>query len=181
MYSFPNLEPVHFFMSSSNCCFLTCIHISQEAGKVVWYSHFFKNFPQFVVIHTVKGFSVVNETEMFFWNSLAFSIIQKMLAIWSRVPLPFLNPALTSVRFSAHMLLKTSLGNFEHCFAIVWDEPNCVVVGTFFGLLLINSRIIILHRVLLKTVWESEKEALGITFAAYRRMPGEKKCSVRTS
>ena len=54
MYSFPNLEPVCFSMSGSNCCFLTCIQISQEAGKVVWYSHLLKNFPQFVVIHTVK-------------------------------------------------------------------------------------------------------------------------------
>ena len=43
-------------MSSSNCCFLTCIQVFQEAGKVVWYSHLFKNFPQFFVIHTVKGF-----------------------------------------------------------------------------------------------------------------------------
>ena len=51
-------------MSSSNCYSLTCIHISQEAGKVVWYSHLFKNFPQFVVIHTVKGFSIVNEAEV---------------------------------------------------------------------------------------------------------------------
>ena len=50
-------------MSSSNCCFLTCIQISQEAGKVVWYSHLFKKFPQFVVVHAVKGFSVVNEAE----------------------------------------------------------------------------------------------------------------------
>ena len=51
-------------MSSSNSCFLTCIQVSQEAGKVVWYSHLFKNFPQFVVIHIVKGFSVVNEAEV---------------------------------------------------------------------------------------------------------------------
>ena len=51
-------------MSSANCCFLTCIKISQEAGKVVWYSHPFKNFPQFVVIHTVKGFGVVNKEEI---------------------------------------------------------------------------------------------------------------------
>ena len=51
-------------MSSSNCCFLNCIQISQEAGKVVWYSHLFKKFPQFVVIRTVKGFSVVNEAEV---------------------------------------------------------------------------------------------------------------------
>ena len=50
--------------SGSNCCFLTCIQVSQEAGKVVWYSHLFKNFPQFVVIHIVKGYSVVNEAEV---------------------------------------------------------------------------------------------------------------------
>ena len=48
----------------SNCCFLTCIQVSQEAGKVVLYSHLLKNFPQFVVILTVKGFSVVNKTEV---------------------------------------------------------------------------------------------------------------------
>ena len=53
MYSFHNLEPV-CSMSGSNCCFLTCIQISQEAGKVVWYSHLFKNFSHFVVIHTVE-------------------------------------------------------------------------------------------------------------------------------
>ena len=51
-------------MSSSNCCFLTCIQISQEAGQGVWYSHLLKNFPQFVVIHTVKGFSIINEAEV---------------------------------------------------------------------------------------------------------------------
>ena len=50
-------------MSGSNCCFLTCIQISQEAGKVVWYSHLFMKILQFVVIHTVKGFSIVNEAE----------------------------------------------------------------------------------------------------------------------
>ena len=51
-------------MSSSNCCFLICIQVSQEAGQVVWYSHLLKNFPQFVVIHTVKGFDVVNKAEV---------------------------------------------------------------------------------------------------------------------
>ena len=55
MYSFLNLEPVCCSMSSSNCCFLTCIQVSQEAGQVVWYSHLFQNFPQFIVIHTVKA------------------------------------------------------------------------------------------------------------------------------
>ena len=94
MYSFPNLEPVHCSMSSTNCCFLTCIELSQEASHGVWCSHFFNNFPQFVVIHTVKFFGIVNKAEVeFFWNFLAFSMIQWMLAIWSLVPLPFLNPA----------------------------------------------------------------------------------------
>ena len=51
-------------MSSSNCCFLTCIQISQEEGQVVWYSHLFKNFPQFIVIHTVKGFGILNKAEI---------------------------------------------------------------------------------------------------------------------
>ena len=64
MDSFPNLEPVCCSMSSSNFCFLTCIQISQEAGQVVWYSHIFKNFPQFVVIQTVKAFGVVNKAKV---------------------------------------------------------------------------------------------------------------------
>ena len=51
-------------MSSSNCCFLTCIEVSQEAGQVVWYSHLFQNCPQFIVIHTVKGFGIVNKAEV---------------------------------------------------------------------------------------------------------------------
>ena len=58
MYSFPNFEPVHCSMSGSNSCFLICIQISQEAGQVVWYSHILKNFPQFVVINTVKDFGI---------------------------------------------------------------------------------------------------------------------------
>ena len=64
-------------MSSSNCCFLTCIKVSQEVGQVFWYSHFFQNFPQFIVIHRVKGFGIVNKAEIdvflelfcFFWWS----------------------------------------------------------------------------------------------------------------
>ena len=78
---FPNLEPVHCIMSSSNCCFLTWIQISQEVGQVVWYSHLFQNFPQFIVIHTVKGFGVVNKAEVDVFLELSFSVIQRMLAI----------------------------------------------------------------------------------------------------
>ena len=69
-------------MSNSNCCFLICIQISQEAGQVVWYSHLLKNSPQFVVTYLVKGFGIVNKAEIdVFWNSLAFLMIQWMLAI----------------------------------------------------------------------------------------------------
>ena len=64
MYSFPYLEPVCCSMSSSNCCFLTCIQISQEVGKVVWYICLLKNFPQFIVIYTVNGFGIVNKAEV---------------------------------------------------------------------------------------------------------------------
>ena len=97
-------------MFSSNCCFLSCIQVSQEAGRVVWYSHLFKNFPHFAVIHTVKGFSVVNEAEVdVFWNSLAFSMVQRMLAIWSPVPLPFLNPACTS-----------GSSRLTYCWSLAW-------------------------------------------------------------
>ena len=79
MYSFLNLEPVHWSMSSSKSCFLTCIQISQKAGNVIWYSHLFKNLPQFVVIHRVKGFSIVHESkhhrvQLFVtqWTTVAF-------------------------------------------------------------------------------------------------------------
>ena len=64
MYSFPNFKSVYCSMSGSNCCFLTCIQVSQEASKMVWYSHLLNNFPQFAVIHTVKSFSIVNEADV---------------------------------------------------------------------------------------------------------------------
>ena len=80
-------------MSGSKSCFFICIQISQEGGQVIWCSHLLKNFPHFVVIHTVKGFGlVIKEKYMLFWSSLAFSMIQQALPIWSLVPLPFLNP-----------------------------------------------------------------------------------------
>ena len=67
-------------MSSSNCCFLTCIQISQEAGQVAWYSHLSQNFPQLIVIHKVKGFGIVNKAEIDVFLELScFSMIQRML------------------------------------------------------------------------------------------------------
>ena len=103
-YSFPNLEPVHCSMSGSNCCFLTCIQVCQEAGKVVWYSHFLNSFPHFVVIHTVKGFSVVSEAEVDVFLELSYLFddpvdIGNLISAYltrDQIPLPFLNPACTS-------------------------------------------------------------------------------------
>ena len=131
MYSFTDLEPVCCSMSRSNCCFLTCIQICQEAGQVVWHSSLFQNLPQFSVIHTIKGFGAVTkpavdvslELSCFFndpmdhWNlisgSSAFS--KTSMNIW---------------KFSIHILLKPGFENFEHYFASMWDE----VVWAFFGI-----------------------------------------------
>ena len=135
MYSFSYLEPVCWSISSSNCCFLTCIQVSQEAGQVVWYVHLFQDFPQFIVIHTVKGFGIVTKAEIdvflelsCFFNdpvdvgnlisgSSAFS--KAIFNIW---------------KFTVHILLKPGLENFEHYFISVWDECNCAVVWAFFGI-----------------------------------------------
>ena len=120
---------VHF------CCFLTYIQVSQETGKVVWYSHLFKNFPQFVVIHTVKGFSLVNKTEVYVFLELSWFFCDPMdvgnLISGSSA---FSISSLNIWRFSVHELMKPSLENFEHYFASMWDECNCAVVWTFFGI-----------------------------------------------
>ena len=121
-------------MSGSNCCFLTCIQVSQETGKVVWYSHLFKNFPQVVVIHTVKGCSVVNEEEVdvllefscFFYDPTDVGNLISGSSAFSK-------SSLNILKFSFHILLKSSLENFQHYFASLWDECNCAVVWTFFG------------------------------------------------
>ena len=132
-YSFPNLEPVSFSMSGSNCCFLTCIQISQEAGQVVCYSHLFKNIPQFVVIHTVKGFGIVNKADVFLELSWSFDDLTDV-GNWISGSSAFSKSNLNIWKFPVHLLLKPGLENFEHCFAGVWDECNCAVVWTFFGI-----------------------------------------------
>ena len=135
MYSFPNLEPVHCSMSGSNCCFLTCIQISQEAGKVVWYSHLFKTFPQFVVIHTVKGLGVVNKAEVDVFLEF-FCFFYEPMDVGNLISgsSAFSTSSLNIWQFSIHVLLKPSLENFEHYFASVWNEYNYVIVCTFFGI-----------------------------------------------
>ena len=138
MFSLPNFEPVCCSMSGSNCCFLACIQVSQEAGKVVWYSYLFKNFLQFVLIHTIKGFCVVNEAEIdaflefscFFYDPMDVgNLISDSSA--------FLKSGLYIWKFSVHILLKPSMKDFEHYFASMLNDCNCVVVQTLFGIALL--------------------------------------------
>ena len=137
-HSFPNLKPVHCSMSGSNCCFLTCVQISQEAGKVVWYSHLLKNVPWFIVVHIVKGFSIVSEAEVdvFLELSCCFDDQTDVGNLISGSSI-FSKSSLKIQKFLVHVLLKPSLENFEHYFASMWNECNCAVVWTFFDIALL--------------------------------------------
>ena len=121
-------------MSSLNYCFLTCIQISQEAGQVVWHSHFLKNFPQFIVIHSLKSFGIVNKTEVdvFLEFSCFFNDPVDVGNLISGSS-AFSKSSLNICKSIVHVLLKPGLETFEHYFASVWNECNCVVVWTFFG------------------------------------------------
>ena len=109
---------------------VSCIQDSQEAGKVVWYFYLFKNFPQSVVICTVKGFNIVkwsiwlHEANEVKWEFLefSFSMIQRMLAIWSLVPLPFLNPACIS-----------GSSQFMYCWSLVWRILSITLLACGMG------------------------------------------------
>ena len=122
-------------MYSSNCCFSTCIKFSHEAGEVIWYSYLFKNFPQFVVIHPVKDFSIVNEAEVdvcleltcFFCDPVDVDNLTSCSSAYSKSSLDIWN-------FLVHILLKSSLENFEYFTLLVWDECDCVVIWAFFGI-----------------------------------------------
>ena len=116
-------------MSSSNCCFLTCIQISQEAGQVVWYSHLSQDFPQFIVIHTVKGFGIVKKAEIdvFLELSCFFDDLADVGNLISGSS-AFSKTSLNIWKFTVHILLKPCLENFEHYFASVLDECDCAVV-----------------------------------------------------
>ena len=135
MYSFSYLEPVYCSIFSSNCCFLTCIQVSQEAGQIVWYPHLFQNFPQFIVIHTVKGFGIVNKAEkdVFLELSCFFDDPADVGNLISGSP-AFSKSSLNIWKFTVHVLLKPGLENFEYYFTSLWDECNCVVAWAFFGI-----------------------------------------------
>ena len=113
MDSFSYLEPVCCSMSSSSCCFLTCIQVSQEAGQV-WYSHLFQNFPQFIVIHTVKGFDIANKAEIDIFLELSCFFhdpvdVGHLISVSSA----FSKTCLNIWKFMVHVLLKPGLKNLS--------------------------------------------------------------------
>ena len=114
-------------MLSSNCSFLTCIQISQEAGQVAWYSHLFKNFPWFVVIHTVKGFGIVNKAEVdIFLEFPCFLYDPEDIGNLISGSSPFLKSRLCIWKFSIHVLLKSSLKDFDHYHVSIFNECSCI-------------------------------------------------------
>ena len=135
MDSFSYLEPVCCSMSTSNCCFLNCIQVSQEAGQVVRYSYLFQNFPQFIVIHTIKGFGIVKnaEIDVFLEVSCFFDDAADVGYLISGFS-AFCKTSLNIWKFTVHVLLKPCLENFKHHFTSMWDECNCAVVWAFFGI-----------------------------------------------
>ena len=140
MDSFLNLEQVRCSMPRSKCGFLTCIQSSQEAGKVVWYSHLLKNFPQFIVIHTVKGFGIVNKAEIdaflefscFFNNPQDIGNLLSGSSAFSKFSLNIWN-------FMVHILLKPGLEILSitllacEVSAIVWQMEYSLSLP-FFGI-----------------------------------------------
>ena len=135
MYTFSYLEPFCCSISSSNCCFLTCIQVSQEAGHVFWYSHHFQNFLQFIVIHTVKGFGIVKKAEIDVFLEL-YCFFDDPADVGNLISgsSAFSKTSLNIWKLTVHVQLKPGLENFEYCFTGVWDECNCVFIWAFFGI-----------------------------------------------
>ena len=107
----------------------------QEADKLVWYSHLFKNFPQFVGIYTVKDFGINNkaQVDVILESSCFFDDLMDVGNLISGAP-AFSNTSLNIWKFMVHVLLKPGLENFEHYFASMWDACKCAVVWTFFAI-----------------------------------------------
>ena len=104
-------------MSSSNCCFLSCMQISQEAGQVVWYSHLFQNFPQFIVINTFNGFGIVNKAEIDVFLDLS-CFFNDLADVGNLV-------------FGSSACFKTSLNiwKFTYCWSLAWRILSITLLG----------------------------------------------------
>ena len=130
---FPNFELVHCPMPGSNCCFLTCIQVSRETGNMVWYSHLLKNVPQFIVIHKVKGFSIVNKAEVdAFLEFPCFFYDLMDVGNLSSGSSACLNTACSSE--SSQFTYYRSLAWRIYYLASMWNECNCTEIWTFFSI-----------------------------------------------
>ena len=128
------MEPVCCSMSSSNCCFLTCIQFLKR--QVRWSGiPISSRIFQFLVVHIVKGFGIVHKAEVDVFLELSCFFheptnVGNLISCSSA----FSKSSLNIWKFMVHILLKPGLENFEHYFASVWDEYNCAVVWAFFGI-----------------------------------------------
>ena len=123
-------------MSGSNCCFLTWIQISQEAGQVGWDCHLLKNFPLFVVIHTVKGFGIgfcFSEAEVDVLEFFCFLNDPMDVGNLISGSFAFSKSSFYIRKFLIH-ILKPNLKDFELYLGCVWNEHTCRVVWTFFNI-----------------------------------------------
>ena len=133
-------ELVSCSIQGSNCCFLTCIQVSQETDKMVWYSHLFKNFPQFTKIHIVKGFGIVNETEIdvsLEFSSFLYDPVNVCNSISGSSS--FSNSSLDIWKFFVLIMLKPSMADFKCDLTSMGDDWNCPMVRTFFGTTLLEN------------------------------------------
>ena len=125
------------FMPSSNYCFLSFIQVPQDIGNMLWYSHLIKNILQFVVIHTGKGFSIISETEVDVFLELPCFLYDPLnVGNFISSSSAFLKPSLYSWKFWGQILLKPDLKDFEDYLACMWNEWNCMIVWTIFGIAL---------------------------------------------
>ena len=128
MYSFPDLKPVCCSLSCSNCCFLTCIQTSQEVGQVVWYSLSFRIFHSLLWSTQSKTSSLVSKAVDVLLELTCFFYDPTDVGNLISGSSDFSKSSLNIWKFMFHVLLKPGLENFEHHFASMWDECNCMVV-----------------------------------------------------
>ena len=131
MYSFSYLEPVCCSMSSSNFCFLTCIQISQEASQVVCYSHLFQNFPQFIEIHTVKGFGIVTRPFRYELNKFPYDFTVEVsnkfkgLGLVDRELKDLWTEVCNIVQFSSVQFSRSVVSDYLQSHGLQYARPPC--------------------------------------------------------
>ena len=131
-----NLEPVHYSMSGSNCCFLTCIQFSQEASKLIGIPIFLRIF-QFIIIHPDKGIKIVNEAEVdLFYFILFYCLFCGPVDVGNLISgsSAFSKSSLNIWKFQGSRTVEAYLEGFECYLASMWNECHSTVLWIFFGI-----------------------------------------------